>query len=43
MATELQQPAYVIFSDRTLLELAAKRPTSLYRLTDIHGIGQAKL
>lgn len=43
LAIELQQPAYVIFSDRTLLELAAKRPTSLYRLTDIHGIGQAKL
>lgn len=43
LATELQQPAYVIFSDRTLLELAAKRPTNLYRLTDIHGIGQAKL
>lgn len=43
LATELQQPAYVIFSDRTLLELAAKRPSSLYRLTDIHGIGQAKL
>jgi ATP-dependent DNA helicase RecQ len=43
LATELQQPAYVIFSDRTLLELASKRPTSLYRLTDIHGIGQAKL
>jgi len=43
LATELQQPAYVIFSDRTLLELAVKRPMSLYRLTDIHGIGQAKL
>lgn len=43
LATDLQQPAYVIFSDRTLLELAAKRPTSMYRLTDIHGIGQAKL
>lgn len=43
LATELQQPAYVIFSDRTLLELASKRPTSLFRLTDIHGIGQAKL
>lgn len=43
MATELQQPAYVIFSDRTLLELAVKRPNNLYRLSDIHGIGQAKL
>jgi ATP-dependent DNA helicase RecQ len=43
LATELQQPAYVVFSDRTLLELATRRPASLYRLADIHGIGQAKL
>lgn len=43
LATELQQPAYVIFSDRTLIELAVKRPATLYRLSDIHGIGQAKL
>ena len=43
LAAELQQPAYVIFSDRTLIELAVKRPTALYRLTEIHGIGQAKL
>jgi ATP-dependent DNA helicase RecQ len=43
LATELQQPAYVVFSDRTLIELATRRPGSLYRLADIHGIGQAKL
>ncbi|MFC3677474.1 DNA helicase RecQ [Ferrovibrio xuzhouensis] len=43
LATELQQPAYLVFSDRTLIELAIKRPQNLYRMADIHGIGQAKL
>ena len=43
LATDLQQPAYLVFSDRTLLELAVKRPRNLHRMTDIHGIGQAKL
>lgn len=43
LATELQQPAYMVFSDRTLLELAVKRPRNLHRMSDIHGIGQAKL
>jgi ATP-dependent DNA helicase RecQ len=43
LATELQQPAYLVFSDRTLIELAVKRPANLYRMSDIHGIGQAKL
>ena len=43
LAAELQQPAYVIFSDRTLIELATRRPGAFHRLTDIHGIGQAKL
>src|SRR5690606_11406814 len=43
LATELQQPAYLVFSDRTLIELAMKRPRSLWRMADIHGIGQAKL
>lgn len=42
-ASDLQQPAYVIFSDRTLIELAVKRPRTLWRMSDIHGIGQAKL
>ena len=36
-------PAYVIFPDRTLLELAAKRPQNLAEMRQIHGIGQAKL
>jgi ATP-dependent DNA helicase RecQ len=36
-------PAYVVFADRTLIELAAKRPGSLEEMRAIHGIGQAKL
>ena len=36
-------PPYVIFSDRTLRELARVRPTTLYELRGIYGIGDAKL
>lgn len=35
--------AYVIFADRTLLELARQRPMSLHDMAAIHGIGAAKL
>ena len=43
LAQEKGVPAYVIFPDRTLLELAAQRPRSLDEMHQIHGIGQAKL
>ncbi|HUP61243.1 MAG TPA: DNA helicase RecQ [Thermoanaerobaculia bacterium] len=36
-------PPYVIFSDRTLRELARARPSTLYELRGIYGIGDAKL
>lgn len=36
-------PAYVIFPDRTLLEMAAARPQSLDAMRGLHGIGQIKL
>lgn len=36
-------PAYVIFTDRTLQEIAAARPTSVDALGQVHGVGQAKL
>jgi len=36
-------PPYVIFSDRTLRELARIRPTTLYELRGIYGIGDVKL
>jgi ATP-dependent DNA helicase RecQ len=36
-------PAYVVFSDRTLVELATHRPSTLGAMREIHGIGDAKL
>jgi ATP-dependent DNA helicase UvrD/PcrA len=36
-------PAYVVFHDATLAEIAARRPTSLADLRGISGIGPAKL
>lgn len=42
-ATELDLPAFVIFSDQTLRQLATKNPQSFDELRDIHGIGESKL
>ena len=36
-------PAYVVFSDRTLVELATHRPTTAAAMREIHGIGDTKL
>ena len=36
-------PAYVVFPDRSLIEMASKRPASLDAMAEIHGVGQAKL
>ena len=36
-------PPYVVFHDRTLLELASRRPASLAELGSVGGIGAAKL
>ena len=36
-------PAYVVFPDRTLVELAERRPSTLAELAGISGIGPAKL
>jgi ATP-dependent DNA helicase RecQ len=36
-------PPYVVFHDRTLVELAARKPTDLAALSQIGGIGAAKL
>jgi ATP-dependent DNA helicase RecQ len=42
-ATELDLPAFVIFSDKTLKDLAVKNPRSVDGLREVHGIGEAKL
>ena len=36
-------PPYVIFHDRTLVEIAATRPTGLAALSKVGGVGQGKL
>jgi ATP-dependent DNA helicase RecQ len=42
-AEERGVPPYVIFSDRTLREVARARPETLHALRGIYGIGDAKL
>ena len=36
-------PAYMIFSDRTLSEIAAQKPTDLDELATVPGVGASKL
>ena len=43
LADERGVPAYVIFSDRTLQDMALKRPTDAHAMLDVHGVGGAKL
>ena len=42
-AKEQGVPAYVIFHDATLREIAARQPSSLAEVADIGGVGEAKL
>ncbi|TGT84485.1 MULTISPECIES: DNA helicase RecQ [unclassified Mesorhizobium] len=43
LAKERQVPAYVVFSDRTLIDMAARRPRDLDAFTEVNGVGGAKL
>ena len=43
LARERGVPAYVVFADRTLQEMAARRPQSLSALAEINGVGPKKL
>jgi ATP-dependent DNA helicase RecQ len=43
IAKEEQVPAYVVFPDRTLAEMAARRPHTPQALSGIRGVGPAKL
>lgn len=43
LADAVNMPPYIIFSDRTLLEMATYFPQSATRLLDINGVGQVKL
>ena len=43
IGSERSVPAYIVFSDRTLLDMAAKWPQSRAALLEVHGVGQRKL
>jgi ATP-dependent DNA helicase RecQ len=43
LADEQNVPAYVVFSDATLAEMAARMPGTYAELLDVNGVGKAKL
>ncbi len=43
LAKEKGVPAYVIFPDRTLEDMAARRPQNLEDMAEVHGVGESKL
>ena len=42
-ARELDVPAFVVFSDRTLRHMAQRRPRQLGELKEVYGLGDAKI
>jgi ATP-dependent DNA helicase RecQ len=42
IANQRRVPAYVIFSDRSLIDMAARRPSTLAEFGDVFGVGRAK-
>ncbi|MDX8354540.1 DNA helicase RecQ [Cognatiyoonia sp. IB215182] len=43
LAEQANAPAYIIFNDRTLIEMAEKRPRNLDEMAQIGGVGAKKL
>jgi len=42
LAKQRRVPAYVVFSDRTLIDMAQKRPHNEHEFGEVHGVGAAK-
>lgn len=42
VAQEQHVPAYIVFSNATLLDMAAKRPGSMEELLEVSGVGHVK-
>ena len=42
LARELGKPAFVVFSDATLMDMVAKRPTHRQEMLDVSGVGETK-
>ncbi len=43
LATEANVPAYVIFADRSLIDMAESRPRTRTQMSAVHGVGTRKL
>jgi len=43
LAAEQKVPAYVIFPDKSLVDMAGKKPGSVAEFARVHGVGDAKL
>jgi ATP-dependent DNA helicase RecQ len=43
LAKEQQVPAYVVFADKTLIDMARRKPTTAAEMSAVHGVGEAKL
>lgn len=43
LADERKVPAFVVFSDKTLQDMAGRRPQSRDEFLEVHGVGQRKL
>jgi ATP-dependent DNA helicase RecQ len=42
IAREIAKPAYIVFSDATLIDMAEKRPTNVYEFRLVSGVGDHK-
>ena len=42
MASQLGKPAYIIFNDATLIDMAQKRPISREQMLNVSGVGETK-
>ncbi|TVR03748.1 MAG: DNA helicase RecQ [Spirochaetaceae bacterium] len=43
IADEQGVPAYIVFTDRTLRDMAERRPTTMDEMAEVHGVGTEKL
>ncbi|MGA8650696.1 MAG: DNA helicase RecQ [Xanthobacteraceae bacterium] len=43
LAKEQRVAAYVVFADRTLIDMARRKPTTAAEMSAVHGVGEAKL
>ncbi len=43
LAKEQRVPAYVIFADKSLIDMARLKPTNAVEMSAVHGVGEAKL